>query len=152
VLAQLGASSCTWISVKQNALCELCNHHCCCFIHYFNWKFETSFFCEGWIVLNLFLNSEQKWASFSYKIVLKKSVTQQVERFRKKHNIFSTKLLVYFIFECRKYLTWNKKLKNRVVITTTGLIRMLPLVQVNLNKQTNQQFFCNLLLFKIWRK
>jgi len=37
---------------------------------YFNWKFETLFFCWGWIVRNLFLNFEQKWASCSYKIVL----------------------------------------------------------------------------------
>jgi len=30
------------------------------------------FFCWGWIVLNLFLNSEQKWTSCSYKIDIKK--------------------------------------------------------------------------------
>jgi len=34
VLAQLGASSCMWISVKKNALCELCGT-CYCFVHYF---------------------------------------------------------------------------------------------------------------------
>jgi len=33
--------------MKQNELCELCGI-CCCFLHYFNWKFETLFFCRGW--------------------------------------------------------------------------------------------------------
>jgi len=50
VLMQLGAA----VSIKENALCELCGT-CCCFICYFNWKFETLFFSRGWIVLNLFL-------------------------------------------------------------------------------------------------
>jgi len=27
--------------------CELCGT-CCCFIHFFNWKFETLFYCRGW--------------------------------------------------------------------------------------------------------
>jgi len=35
-----------------------------------NRKFETSFICRGWTVLNLFLNFEENWASCSYKIVL----------------------------------------------------------------------------------
>jgi len=39
---------------------------------YLNWKFETLFFCWGWIVLNLFLNFEQKC---SYNIVLIKKIS-----------------------------------------------------------------------------
>jgi len=35
---------------KISYTCSLCGT-CCCFVHYFNWKFETLFFCWGWIVL-----------------------------------------------------------------------------------------------------
>jgi len=48
---------------------------------YFNWKFETLFFCWGWIVLNLFLTFEQKWASCSYKIVLIKNKRSAIFRY-----------------------------------------------------------------------
>jgi len=43
-----GIYSCTCWSVKENALCEWCGT-CCCFVHYFNSKFETLFFCYGWV-------------------------------------------------------------------------------------------------------
>jgi len=36
---------------KHEAKCSTC----CCFVYYFNSKFETLLFCRGWIVLNLFL-------------------------------------------------------------------------------------------------
>jgi len=54
-----------WISVKQNALCYL-RGTCCCFVYYFYWKFENLFFYRGWIVRNLYLNFEQKWALKAY--------------------------------------------------------------------------------------
>jgi len=68
VLAQLRASSCTWISVL------LIVQHLLLFVHYLHSKYETLFFCWGWLVLNLFLNFEQKCTLCSYKIVLVKSV------------------------------------------------------------------------------
>jgi len=33
--------------MKKKALRELCGI-CCCFVHYFSWKFETLFFWRGW--------------------------------------------------------------------------------------------------------
>jgi len=33
---------------EENALCELCGSTCCGFVHNFNWKFKTLFFCQGW--------------------------------------------------------------------------------------------------------
>jgi len=69
VLTQVETSSCMWVN-KHKAKCILIIVRplfCSFFVHYFNWKFETLFFCWGWIVLNLFWNLEQKWASCSYK-------------------------------------------------------------------------------------
>jgi len=56
-------------------LCGTCYY----FVHYFNWNLSLCSSAEAGIVLNLFLNFEERWASCSYKIVLmKKSVVGRV--------------------------------------------------------------------------
>jgi len=61
---------------KHEAKCTLLIYGtCCCFVFYFNWKFELCSSAEAGIVLNLFLNFEQKWTLCSYKIFLIKTIS-----------------------------------------------------------------------------
>jgi len=66
-----GSYNCTWISMKQNALCQLC---CSCWITTLIENLKLCSSAEAGIVLNLFLILGQNWASCSYKIVLLKEV------------------------------------------------------------------------------
>jgi len=66
VLEQLGVAL-MYVNKREAEMqfgnCATCST-CCCFVHYFNWKFEALFFCsstEAGIIFNLFLNFDQKW-------------------------------------------------------------------------------------------
>jgi len=153
----------TRISMKKNALSELCGTFFC-FDHYFNWKFETLFFCRGWIALNLFLNFEQKWASCSYKIILIKKCNMLIAYLKIKYllskafddvidiNIvfwhLENRLLTVIAFIIWEYFNLNS---NRLsLFYWFSLQSLIPFTPKRIRIKRNNSYLSRITILIIW--